>query len=81
MSRESQLLRLRNSLWHQLELKREKMTVLLLVCFQREIVTIRDQLQGKVTEMESFAGHLEEIFLTVEVNVTVKRLSAQRNNP
>lgn len=57
------------------------MTVLLLVCFQREIVTIRDQLQGKVTEMESFAGHLEEIFLTVEVNVTVKRLSAQRNNP
>lgn len=33
---------------------------------------IRDQLQEKVAEMESFAGHLEEIFLTVEV--LLKRL-------
>lgn len=41
-------------------------------CFQSEIVTIRNQLQGKVAEMESFAGHLEEIFLTVEVNVTLE---------
>lgn len=31
-------------------------------------VTIRKQLQGKVTEMENFASHLEEIFLTVEEN-------------
>ncbi|KAG8001275.1 Fibronectin type III and SPRY domain-containing protein 2 [Nibea albiflora] len=35
---------------------------------ESEIVTIRNQLQGKVAEMESFAGHLEEIFLTVEEN-------------
>lgn len=34
------------------------------------MITLRDQLQEKVAEMESFAGHLEEIFLTVEVNVT-----------
>ncbi|CAI5644999.1 fibronectin type III and SPRY domain-containing protein 2 isoform X2 [Oreochromis niloticus] len=33
-----------------------------------EIILIRDQLQEKVAEMESFAGHLEEIFLTVEEN-------------
>uniref|UniRef100_A0A671Y453 Fibronectin type III and SPRY domain containing 2 n=1 Tax=Sparus aurata TaxID=8175 RepID=A0A671Y453_SPAAU len=33
-----------------------------------EIDTVRNQLQGKVAEMESFAGHLEEIFLTVEEN-------------
>ncbi|KAI3377480.1 hypothetical protein L3Q82_008653 [Scortum barcoo] len=33
-----------------------------------EMVIIRNQLQGKVAEMESFAGHLEEIFLTVEEN-------------
>ena len=39
-------------------------------CFQSEIVTIRNRLQGKVAEMENFAGHLEEIFLTVEVNVS-----------
>lgn len=44
-------------------------------CFQSENVTLRDQLQEKVAEMESFAGHLEEIFLTVEVNVTFKRLT------
>uniref|UniRef100_A0A671YAZ1 Fibronectin type III and SPRY domain containing 2 n=1 Tax=Sparus aurata TaxID=8175 RepID=A0A671YAZ1_SPAAU len=36
--------------------------------FQLEIDTVRNQLQGKVAEMESFAGHLEEIFLTVEEN-------------
>lgn len=41
-------------------------------CFQGRIVTLRDQLQEKVAEMESFAGHLEEIFLTVEVSVTFK---------
>ncbi|KAJ0056391.1 hypothetical protein NL108_006921, partial [Boleophthalmus pectinirostris] len=29
---------------------------------------IRNKLQEKVTEMENFAGHLEEIFLTVEEN-------------
>lgn len=45
-----------------------------LACFQREVVTLRDQLQEKVVEMESFAGHLEEIFLTVEVNVTLIEL-------
>ncbi|KAM8761940.1 fibronectin type III and SPRY domain-containing protein 2 [Acanthopagrus schlegelii] len=33
-----------------------------------EIDSVRNQLQGKVSEMESFAGHLEEIFLTVEEN-------------
>ncbi|XP_072236982.1 fibronectin type III and SPRY domain-containing protein 2 [Leuresthes tenuis] len=33
-----------------------------------EINSIRNQLQGKVAEMENFAGHLEEIFLTVEEN-------------
>ncbi|KAI9518943.1 hypothetical protein NQZ68_033426 [Dissostichus eleginoides] len=33
-----------------------------------EIVTVRNRLQGKVAEMENFAGHLEEIFLTVEEN-------------
>lgn len=44
-------------------------------CFQSEDVTVRDKLQEKVAEMESFAGHLEEIFLTVEVNVTFKRLT------
>ncbi|CAB1431903.1 unnamed protein product [Pleuronectes platessa] len=33
---------------------------------ETEIVTTRNQLQGKVVEMENFAGHLEEIFLTVE---------------
>lgn len=33
-----------------------------------EIVIIRNRLQGKVAEMENFAGHLEEIFLTVEEN-------------
>ncbi|XP_070817114.1 fibronectin type III and SPRY domain-containing protein 2 [Chaetodon trifascialis] len=33
-----------------------------------ETETVRDRLQGKVAEMESFAGHLEEIFLTVEEN-------------
>ncbi|CAN9507174.1 unnamed protein product [Ophioblennius macclurei] len=33
-----------------------------------EITAIRNQLQGKVAEMENFAGHLEEIFLTVEEN-------------
>uniref|UniRef100_A0A672G2Y9 Fibronectin type III and SPRY domain containing 2 n=1 Tax=Salarias fasciatus TaxID=181472 RepID=A0A672G2Y9_SALFA len=33
-----------------------------------EIIMIRNQLQGKVAEMENFAGHLEEIFLTVEDN-------------
>lgn len=45
--------------------------------FQNEIVTIRNRLQGKVAEMESFAGHLEEIFLTVEVNVTLRKVSVQ----
>lgn len=35
---------------------------------ETEITTIRNQLQGKVAEMENFAGHLEEIFLTVEEN-------------
>uniref|UniRef100_A0A8D3ASP9 Fibronectin type III and SPRY domain containing 2 n=1 Tax=Scophthalmus maximus TaxID=52904 RepID=A0A8D3ASP9_SCOMX len=35
---------------------------------EREIVTTRSRLQGKVAEMENFAGHLEEIFLTVEEN-------------
>ncbi|XP_024858847.1 fibronectin type III and SPRY domain-containing protein 2 isoform X2 [Kryptolebias marmoratus] len=34
----------------------------------QELVSIRNQLQGKVAEMENFAGHLEEIFLTVEEN-------------
>uniref|UniRef100_A0A3Q2ZTE7 Fibronectin type III and SPRY domain containing 2 n=1 Tax=Kryptolebias marmoratus TaxID=37003 RepID=A0A3Q2ZTE7_KRYMA len=29
---------------------------------------LQNQLQGKVAEMENFAGHLEEIFLTVEEN-------------
>ncbi|XP_047436767.1 fibronectin type III and SPRY domain-containing protein 2 [Mugil cephalus] len=33
-----------------------------------ETMSIRNRLQGKVTEMENFAGHLEEIFLTVEEN-------------
>jgi hypothetical protein len=31
------------------------------------ITVTRNQLQEKVVEMENFAGHLEEIFLTVEV--------------
>ncbi|GAA6218853.1 fibronectin type III and SPRY domain-containing protein 2 isoform X1 [Lates japonicus] len=35
---------------------------------ESEIITTRNQLQGKVAEMENFAGHLEEIFLTVEEN-------------
>ncbi|XP_054463871.1 fibronectin type III and SPRY domain-containing protein 2 isoform X1 [Anoplopoma fimbria] len=35
---------------------------------ESEIVTIRNRLQGKVAEMENFASHLEEIFLTVEEN-------------
>ncbi|XP_037552851.1 fibronectin type III and SPRY domain-containing protein 2 [Nematolebias whitei] len=35
---------------------------------ETEMVSIRNQLQGKVAEMENFAGHLEEIFLTVEEN-------------
>ncbi|XP_062280413.1 fibronectin type III and SPRY domain-containing protein 2 [Scomber scombrus] len=35
---------------------------------ENEINTIRNRLQGKVAEMENFAGHLEEIFLTVEEN-------------
>ncbi|XP_026175848.1 fibronectin type III and SPRY domain-containing protein 2 [Mastacembelus armatus] len=35
---------------------------------QCEIVTIRNELQEKVAEMENFASHLEEIFLTVEEN-------------
>ncbi|CAJ1049435.1 fibronectin type III and SPRY domain-containing protein 2 [Xyrichtys novacula] len=34
----------------------------------KESETIRNRLQEKVAEMESFAGHLEEIFLTVEEN-------------
>ncbi|XP_014324512.1 fibronectin type III and SPRY domain-containing protein 2 [Xiphophorus maculatus] len=33
-----------------------------------EITSTRNQLLGKVAEMENFAGHLEEIFLTVEEN-------------
>ncbi|KAM4744053.1 fibronectin type III and SPRY domain-containing protein 2 isoform 2-T2 [Anableps anableps] len=36
--------------------------------YEGEIIAIRNQLQGKVAEMENFAGHLEEIFLTVEEN-------------
>lgn len=36
--------------------------------FQTELLSIRTQLQDKVSEMETLAGHLEEIFLTVEVN-------------
>ncbi|XP_069029661.1 fibronectin type III and SPRY domain-containing protein 2 isoform X2 [Embiotoca jacksoni] len=35
---------------------------------ESEVVSIRNRLQGKVAEMENFAGHLEEIFLTVEEN-------------
>ncbi|KAM9861284.1 fibronectin type III and SPRY domain-containing protein 2 [Aulostomus maculatus] len=35
---------------------------------QTEMETTRNCLQGKVAEMENFAGHLEEIFLTVEEN-------------
>ncbi|XP_008284863.1 fibronectin type III and SPRY domain-containing protein 2 [Stegastes partitus] len=35
---------------------------------ESEIISIRNRLQGKVVEMENFAGHLEEIFLTVEEN-------------
>ncbi|KAM7015262.1 fibronectin type III and SPRY domain-containing protein 2 isoform 1-T2 [Tautogolabrus adspersus] len=35
---------------------------------ETEVVKISNRLQGKVAEMESFAGHLEEIFLTVEEN-------------
>ncbi|KAM8895055.1 fibronectin type III and SPRY domain-containing protein 2 isoform 2-T3 [Spinachia spinachia] len=35
---------------------------------ESDLVTIRSQLQGKVTEMENFASHLEEIFLTLEEN-------------
>lgn len=35
---------------------------------ERVDVSIRNQLQEKVAEMESFSGHLEEIFLTVEEN-------------
>ncbi|XP_056268784.1 fibronectin type III and SPRY domain-containing protein 2 isoform X1 [Pseudoliparis swirei] len=35
---------------------------------ESEIVKIKNRLQGKVTEMENFASHLEEIFLTVEEN-------------
>ncbi|XP_041838355.1 fibronectin type III and SPRY domain-containing protein 2 [Melanotaenia boesemani] len=35
---------------------------------ESEIISIRNRLQGKVAEMENFAGHLEEIFLTVEEN-------------
>uniref|UniRef100_A0A3Q3X0L4 Uncharacterized protein n=1 Tax=Mola mola TaxID=94237 RepID=A0A3Q3X0L4_MOLML len=36
--------------------------------FQSDVVALRDRLQVKVAEMENFAGHLEEIFLTVEEN-------------
>ncbi|KAK2920004.1 hypothetical protein Q8A73_002208 [Channa argus] len=35
---------------------------------QQTINMTRNQLQGKVAEMENFASHLEEIFLTVEEN-------------
>ncbi|XP_011486904.1 fibronectin type III and SPRY domain-containing protein 2 isoform X1 [Oryzias latipes] len=35
---------------------------------ESEMTSIRNRLQGKVAEMENFAGHLEEIFLTVEEN-------------
>lgn len=35
--------------------------------FQNDSISIRNRLQEKVAEMENFAGHLEEIFLTVEV--------------
>ncbi|XP_037103760.1 fibronectin type III and SPRY domain-containing protein 2 [Syngnathus acus] len=35
---------------------------------ESEIDSTRNQLQEKVAEMENFAGHLEEIFLTVEEN-------------
>lgn len=38
--------------------------------FQSDVVALRDRLQVKVAEMENFAGHLEEIFLTVEVKGT-----------
>ncbi|XP_051920161.1 fibronectin type III and SPRY domain-containing protein 2 [Hippocampus zosterae] len=35
---------------------------------ESDINSTRNQLQEKVAEMENFAGHLEEIFLTVEEN-------------
>ncbi|XP_013885917.1 fibronectin type III and SPRY domain-containing protein 2 [Austrofundulus limnaeus] len=35
---------------------------------ETELLSIRTRLQDKVSEMENFAGHLEEIFLTVEEN-------------
>uniref|UniRef100_A0A3B5MME5 Fibronectin type III and SPRY domain containing 2 n=1 Tax=Xiphophorus couchianus TaxID=32473 RepID=A0A3B5MME5_9TELE len=49
-------------------MKLGKCWTLSLICFQGEITSTRNQLQGKVAEMENFAGHLEEIFLTVEEN-------------
>lgn len=39
--------------------------------FQCETDAVRNQLQEKVAGMESFVGHLEEIFLTVEVNLSM----------
>ncbi|KAM4630629.1 fibronectin type III and SPRY domain-containing protein 2 [Polymixia lowei] len=36
--------------------------------FENEIIMTRNKLEEKVVEMENFAGHLEEIFLTVEEN-------------
>uniref|UniRef100_A0A3B4TCP5 Fibronectin type III and SPRY domain containing 2 n=1 Tax=Seriola dumerili TaxID=41447 RepID=A0A3B4TCP5_SERDU len=49
-------------------IKKRKATIVTHCCFQSEIVMTRNHLQGKVAEMENFAGHLEEIFLTVEEN-------------
>ncbi|XP_019935552.2 fibronectin type III and SPRY domain-containing protein 2 isoform X1 [Paralichthys olivaceus] len=46
---------------------------------EQKILTTRNRLQGKVAEMENFAGHLEEIFLTVEENFGRKEQNLEQH--
>nr|XP_019935552.1 PREDICTED: fibronectin type III and SPRY domain-containing protein 2 [Paralichthys olivaceus]XP_019935553.1 PREDICTED: fibronectin type III and SPRY domain-containing protein 2 [Paralichthys olivaceus]XP_019935554.1 PREDICTED: fibronectin type III and SPRY domain-containing protein 2 [Paralichthys olivaceus]XP_019935555.1 PREDICTED: fibronectin type III and SPRY domain-containing protein 2 [Paralichthys olivaceus]XP_019935556.1 PREDICTED: fibronectin type III and SPRY domain-containing prote len=46
---------------------------------EQKILMTRNRLQGKVAEMENFAGHLEEIFLTVEENFGRKEQNLEQH--